>query len=619
MKHVLRGLMVSAAGLVVLWSGTAEAATFTVTKTADTADGTCDADCSLREAIIAANANAEADTVTVPAGIYSLTIWGADEDAALRGDLDITTEVAIVGGGREVTAIEGDCTDRVLHVVSPGGVLTLSGTTVRNGGALDVFDCNLCSEGGGILVEGQGVLTLTDSRVTDSWADYAGGGIFAWGPLEITDSIVDGNSAGYEGGGINNQNAPLEITDSIIDGNSAGYEAGGVGVSGSGELVMRRSTVSGNTAEYAGGGISISAYWAGSPIATIIDSTIDGNSAGYEGGGINNSGYLTVVGSTIRNNEAAGYDESESAGDGGGIHNNSGMYGWPTASIINTTISGNRAFDSGGGVFHRGNTGPVVLNNVTVTNNVADFDGDGVGNGGGMLVGYGNPLTLGNSILAQNTDTGGEAPDCSSSGNLTSQGYNLIQDTTGCTISGDTTGVLTGVDPTLHPLQNNGGPTFTHAMFAGSPAIDAGNPAVPGSGGSACEATDQRGHARPKGVACDIGAFEASAVDHFKCYKAKDLKNPKFVPTTVDLTDQFGVNDGGFDVKKPFLMCNPAEKNNTGIYEPNEHLTCYKIKGPKLDSALRPQVEATDQFGTLRLQATKPYLLCVPSAKTVLP
>ena len=75
---------------------------------------------------------------------------------------------------------------------------------------------------------------------------------------------------------------------------------------------------------------------------------------------------------------------------------------------------------------------------------------------------------------------------------------------------------ITGQDPKLGPLTNNGGPTETRALLHGSPAIDAGNPATPGSGGNACEATDQRGVARPQdgdadGVAtCDIGAFERS-------------------------------------------------------------------------------------------------------------
>ncbi len=67
------------------------------------------------------------------------------------------------------------------------------------------------------------------------------------------------------------------------------------------------------------------------------------------------------------------------------------------------------------------------------------------------------------------------------------------------------------MNPLLGPLANNGGPTQTHALLAGSPAIDAGNPATPGSGGNACEATDQRGYARPAGLACDIGAYEFGA------------------------------------------------------------------------------------------------------------
>ena len=110
----------------------------------------------------------------------------------------------------------------------------------------------------------------------------------------------------------------------------------------------------------------------------------------------------------------------------------------------------------------------------------------------------------------------------------------------------------------------------------------------------------------------------SAALDHFKCYKAKDLQNPKFVPTTVSLVDQFA-NDGNFEVKKPFLFCNPTDKNGEGINNETDHLTCHKIKGPKLDRNDRPHVQVTDQFGTLQLEAKKPFLLCVPSAKTVLP
>jgi hypothetical protein len=109
-------------------------------------------------------------------------------------------------------------------------------------------------------------------------------------------------------------------------------------------------------------------------------------------------------------------------------------------------------------------------------------------------------------------------------------------------------------------------------------------------------------------------------LDHYKCYKAKDLKSPKFAKTTVSLTDQFGaINDGNFEAKKPFLFCTPVDKNGEGIINAVDHLTCYKVKGPKIAKNDRPNVEVVNQLGTLQLNATKAFLLCVPSEKTVLP
>jgi len=108
-------------------------------------------------------------------------------------------------------------------------------------------------------------------------------------------------------------------------------------------------------------------------------------------------------------------------------------------------------------------------------------------------------------------------------------------------------------------------------------------------------------------------------LDHYKCYKVKDLKNPKFEKTSVTLTDQFGINDGIFEAKKPFLFCNPVDKNDEGILNTDDHLSCYKVKGPRLQAADRPNVEIVNQLGTLQLQAKKAFLLCLPSTKTVLP
>ncbi len=108
-------------------------------------------------------------------------------------------------------------------------------------------------------------------------------------------------------------------------------------------------------------------------------------------------------------------------------------------------------------------------------------------------------------------------------------------------------------------------------------------------------------------------------LDHYKCYKVKDLKNPKFIKTSATLQDQFAINDGTFEAKKPFVFCNPVDKNGEGILNTDDHLTCYKVKGPRLNSADRPNVEIVNQLGTLQLQAKKAFLLCLPSTKTVLP
>jgi hypothetical protein len=154
---------------------------------------------------------------------------------------------------------------------------------------------------------------------------------------------------------------------------------------------------------------------------------------------------------------------------------------------------------------------------VTITNNTADSDNDGVGDGGGI---YRDVATvqIQNSIIAGNFDTPGNAgggtknPDCS--GLFSSLGYNLIGINTGCSgfvngVNADKVGTgASPIDPLLAALANNGGSTQTHALLPGSPAIDAGNPLPPGSGGFACAADDQRGIARPQGSACDMGAFE---------------------------------------------------------------------------------------------------------------
>ena len=109
--------------LIVLLPAGPFATTFPVTKTEDTDDGVCDPDCSLREAIDAANTNPGADDVPVPAGTYLLTL----------GQLVVSDDVSIAGAGQTSTIIDGNATDRVFYTEATSGVVEISGVTIQNG------------------------------------------------------------------------------------------------------------------------------------------------------------------------------------------------------------------------------------------------------------------------------------------------------------------------------------------------------------------------------------------------------------------------------------------------------------------------------------------------------
>jgi CSLREA domain-containing protein len=400
-------LVVGGWGATAVFTPPVYANTITVTTTVDEVNN--DGDCSLREAVLAANgdtavdacsAGTGSDVITLPPGTYTLSLAGTGENAAQTGDLDLVGSVTINGGGMYNSVIDGADLDRIFDVLSSAQV-TLNDLTVRNGSS---------TSGGGINVSG--ALTLSDSRVTGNASTGFGGGISASGTVTVTHSRIDGNQASG-GGGI------------FISFNPA---------------LVSNSEISGNTATGVGGGV----YSSGA--LDLVNSTLSGNSAGDGGGG------LAVVES-----------------------NNNHLY------------------------------------NVTISNNTADSDSDDDGDGGGMFLVGGT--TAVNIVVSGNTDNspGEKHPDCS--GSLNSQGYNLITTITGCTITGTTTGNLTGVDALLGPLQNNGGPTNTHALLAGSPAINAGNPGGCRDQDDLPLGTDQRGFSRPANGSplCDMGAYEAGA------------------------------------------------------------------------------------------------------------
>jgi CSLREA domain-containing protein len=242
--------------------------------------------------------------------------------------------------------------------------------------------------------------------------------------------------------------------------------------------------------------------------AGLSNLTVKGGKAAarQDGGGIyNNRAALTLTDCTVSNN-AAGSDTN--GGDGGGIYNDHG-----TLTLTNCTVSGNTTgagdHNGGDGAGLYTQHGTVNLNNSTVSNNKTAAGGTTGGSGGGIYNNGGAVNLLGSIVAGNGFAAGGSGPDLF--GAFNSQDYNLIQNTAGATFAGTTAHDITGVDPLLGPLADNGGPTFTHALLAGSPAVDKGT-----ANGLT---TDQRGLSRTfddlavtnaeGGDATDIGAFEA--------------------------------------------------------------------------------------------------------------
>jgi hypothetical protein len=291
-------------------------------------------------------------------------------------------------------------------------------------------------------------------------------------------------------------------------------------------------------------------------ILTINDSIISGNVSSYFGGGIANMGTLTITNTTISGNTAG--DSRYYSGGGGGIEN----YGTATATLNNSTVSNNISVgDVAGGIDTRGN-GKLTLNNSTISANtgagVSIFTNTVTLNNstisGNQTYGFTNnsgTVTLQNSIIAGN---GSSKSDCESTyGTVKSLNYNLIGKMDWCNFT-PATGDLAGtsaqpIDARLEPLNDHGGETFTQALYSDSPALNKGNPAIPGSGGGACLAADQRGVTRPVGSRCDIGAYEGSVV------AVKSITRVSSNPTAalnVKFTVTFSAPVTGVDMTAPF-------------------------------------------------------------------
>lgn len=410
---------------------------------------------SLIRAIAVANATSTNDTINLKARCtYRLRV--VDNQTLGATGLPIIADVAIAGkltiNGKGATIerskVRNTLNFRIL-AVAIGGDLTIKNVTLRNG--------NLPTDNGG-AISSNGTLTVINSTITGNNGLYGGGIAFdSSGALTVTNSRITGNTSVLDGGGIN----------------SAGI------------LIVTSSTFSGNTAQGLGGGILVA-----QGTATVTNSTFSGNAANglAGGGGILNGGCgcgpseLTVSGSTFTNNIA----------NGGALFNTA----IGTMTVTNSTISGNQGIYRVGGIF---NAGTLTVTHTTITGNISEHEGGGVFNDGGII-------NLGSTIVAANTATSG--PDVF--GSITSLGYNIISNTSDAIIIGDTSGNLTdasAVPLNLGSLQDNGGPTQTISLGAGSVAINAGDP-----GFAPPPDFDQRGNSFPRivGGRIDIGAYESN-------------------------------------------------------------------------------------------------------------
>ncbi len=475
-------------------ASTAQAApqTFTVGSSADTSGASdcataTNTDCTLRDAIIASNNNgnsADQDTI-----VFASSLTGSATTITLMANPPTIRQSLWIQGpgtapGNSNITIDGDGSYRDFFAV-PGGNyamnLKVSGLTLTDGDAG-------AGPGGGISLfyayphtdYPEPTLTVQDSEVSDNTAGQGGGIGVIRGALTIQNSDISDNL----------------LRDNSYTGGGGIYLFHGLG---SATVTISGSTITGNSSpgtNARGGGVNV----LNAPV-TIQDSTISGNHTGGEyatGGGLYLAADTTIENSTISGN----YTNGESA-NGGGLHLEPGR----DLQVEESTIYGNSVYGSsasGGGIFVGANGGPSISDS-TISGNYAYEQG------GGIFADTTSPtMSLSNTLVADNSSYG-DGPDLYTSGHTINAAFSLIESTNYATINETVAASnITGVDPQLGTLQDNGGPTYTQALPASSPAIDAGMSA---------SVVDQRGLLRPvaqgsatstaAGANCaDIGAFE---------------------------------------------------------------------------------------------------------------
>jgi CSLREA domain-containing protein len=378
------------------------------------------------------------------------TLTGSENENSPEANILVTTigdNTAVDGFCSLREAIQAANTNSAVDACPAGDSILSDTITFSVSGMISLGGAPLDVTGGGpLVIDGGGITLSGGNSVRAFYVGYSAN-------LTLKNlAIMDGYA--WEGGGIHNSGV-LTVQDSTISGcNTDGNLTGGGGIYNNGTLTVVNSTLSGNHA------------------------LSSGSDASYGGGIFNFTGTVSLIHSTLSANEA----------DYGG-----GILSFSPLRVTNSTLSGNHAAQEGGGIYSKGG---LYLHNATVVNN-------GAGDFGGGVYTAEYLLSLRNTIVVDNTASGG-GPDCYVN-TVTTYGYNLIGNTAGCGIY-PKTGDLTDVSPKLGPLQDNGGPTFTHALLPGSLAIDHGNRNGCIDHQGFLINTDQRG--LPRSGRCDIGAYE---------------------------------------------------------------------------------------------------------------
>lgn len=533
MKSCLKQ-MSAVIGATALATTTLPAATYVVSSTADSGGGT------LRQAILDANSGGGGDIVfsnttgaitlasplpliiadvnILGPGTNLLTVSGSNQFSVFALNAGTTNTISnftianAYGDGAMIFTLHGEVPAISGCAISNSGTLTVSDCVISNcvnsgegaagavfnGGTLTMQGCLFVNSGSwgeesgveGGCVLNTGYLGMSGCVLTNCTASD-GAGIFNSGTAQLQNCLLagleDDDSEG-NGGAIESDAGAITLASCTITNCAGGWDGGAMAVYG-GSLIMTNTVMANNSAGFEAGGLLLFGS------NSLYGCTISGCMSGEDGGGgIKNVGSTALVNCTVSGN-------TSTDGEGGGIYN------MGTLKMTNCTVSGNQcspvlAGYGGGGILnetndvggeYRSSSATLWLTDCTVVSNTA-----GTGPGGGIQNTNGGVTYATDTIIADNLPA-------DFAGVVDSAAYNLIKNTNGCTLTGNLTGNLYGVDPLLGPLENNGGLVNTHALLTGSPAIDAG-PA------NAAPNFDERGVSRPQGAADDIGAFEYGSV-----------------------------------------------------------------------------------------------------------